>query len=76
MANSANSLKNNTDSNLRSLSSTSNALNTVIVSINEFSSDVFDNLFNWGLYLIEALLGFIVVASFLIILGVLTTHWF
>jgi len=55
---------------------TSNALNSITVSINEFSKDIFDNLFDWGLDLIEAVLAFIMIGSILILLGVLATHFF
>ena len=50
-------------------------LNSILVSIDSFSASMFDSVFNWGLYLIQAILGFVLAASLLLILGVISTHY-
>lgn len=52
----------------------SNYLTSIQVSIDAFSKSMFDNIFNWGLYLIQGILGFILAASLLLILGIIATH--
>ena len=44
------------------------------MSIDSFSSSIFDNLFNWGLYLVQGILGFILAAGLLSLLGIVATH--
>ena len=51
-----------------------NYLTSIQVSIDAFSNSMFDNLFNWGLYLIQGILGFVLAASLLLILGIISTH--
>jgi hypothetical protein len=76
LANSANSITINTNLALQAMAQNSNYLDAINLSLDAFSVTLFDNLFNWGLYLIQGILGFVLAASFLIILGILGTHWF
>lgn len=52
LANSANNIQTNTNINLQSLSMNSNYYDSSINSVNKFSQNVFDKVFNWALYLI------------------------
>ena len=61
---------------LDSMTQNSNYLTDIQVSLDSFSSSMFDNLINWGFYIVQAALGFILAASLLIILGVTATHFF
>lgn len=76
LANSANSITVNTNLALQAMAQNSNYLDAINVSLDSFSASIFDSLFNWGLYLIQGILGFVLAASLLIILGILGTHWF
>ena len=53
-----------------------NYLDSIQVSIASFSSNIFDSVFNWGLYLIQGILGFVLAASLLILVGIIGTHFF
>ena len=59
---------------LTSMTQNSNYLTSIQVSIDAFSKSMFDNIFNWGLYLIQGILGFILAASLLLILGIVAVH--
>jgi len=76
LANSAINISANANTCLNSLSMTTNFLDGITVAVGTFSSTVFDKIFNWGLYLIEGVLAFIMAASMLILLGVIATHSF
>ncbi len=39
-----------------------------------FSSEYFAKLFDWGLYVIEGVVGFILAASVFVLFGVISTH--
>jgi hypothetical protein len=76
LTNSANNIQANTNINLQSLTMNSNYFDASTASLNNFSADVFDSLFDWALYLIEAIIVFIMVASVLILTGVVATHFY
>lgn len=42
--------------------------------LNTFSSEYFAKFFDWGLYVIEGVIGFILAASVFILFGVISTH--
>lgn len=52
LTNSANNIQTNTNINLNSLTMNSNYFDASVVSLNNFSADIFDSLFSWALYLI------------------------
>jgi hypothetical protein len=54
----------------------SNYYDATTVSVNKFSANIFDNIYDWGLYLIEAILAFVMMGSCLILVGVIATHSF
>lgn len=76
LTNSANNIQANTDINLQSFVMNSNYFDASTASLNSFSSDVFESLFSWALYLMEAILAFIMVGSVLTLMGVIATHCF
>jgi hypothetical protein len=76
LANSATNINTNSITCLSSLSATSSLLDGITVAVGNFSDSVFDKIFNWGLYLIQGVLAFIMAASLLILLGVIATHSF
>lgn len=76
LSNSANNIQSNTNINLQSLTMNSNYYDSSTVSLNNFSQDVFDSLFSWALYLIQAILVFILLGSVLILMGVIAIHCF
>ena len=53
-----------------------NQLNATTAVLNTFSNNIFDSVFSWGLYALEGTIGFILAGSLLIILGVISTHFF
>ena len=61
---------------LDSLTLNANYLTSIRVQLDTFTSNVFDSAFNWGLYLIQAVLGFILASSLLIILGAIAIYFF
>ena len=73
-ANSANTITNNLNTAINTMTLNSNYLTSIQVSLDAFSKSMFDNIFNWGLYLIQAILGFILAASLLLIMGIVATH--
>lgn len=73
-ANSANTITANLNTAISALTLNANYLTSIQVSLNAFSRSMFDNVFNWGLYLIQAILGFILAASLLMIIGIVATH--
>ena len=75
LANSANNIEANNNINLRSFAMNENYFNDVSLSITNFSADIFDSIFDWALYLIEALLAFVVIASMLVLLGIVAIHF-
>jgi hypothetical protein len=76
LTNSANNIQANTIINLQSFTMNSNYVDSSTASINNFSSDIFESLFSWGLYLIEAILAFILVGSVMTLMGVIAAHFF
>jgi hypothetical protein len=54
----------------------SNYYDAVSVSLSNFSSNVFDSIFNWALYLIQAILAFVIMGSVFMLMGVIATHCF
>lgn len=42
--------------------------------MNKFSADLFAKVFDWGLYIIEGVVGFVLAASVFILFGVISTH--
>jgi hypothetical protein len=76
LANSATNISSNANTCVNSLSMTTNFLDGITIAVDTFSNTVFDKIFNWGLYLIQGVLAFIVAASILILLGVVATHSF
>ena len=73
-ANSANTITTNLNSAINSMTLNAKYLTSIQVSLDAFSKNMFDNIFNWGLYLIQAILGFILAASILLIMGIVATH--
>lgn len=71
---SANEIINNLNQAINQMTLNSNYLTSMQVSIDAFSRSIFDNLFNWGLYLVQGVLGFILAASLLLLLGIIATH--
>jgi hypothetical protein len=61
---------------LQALTQNANYLDSIQVSLTNFSSNLFDSVFNWGLYLIQGILGFVLAASLLILIGIIGTHFF
>lgn len=53
-----------------------NYITSIQVSLDAFRSSIFDEVFNWGFYLIQGTLGLILAASLLLILGVIAIHCF
>jgi len=49
-------------------------LSQVEKQLTQFSSDYFAKLFDWGLYIIEGVVGFILAGSVFILFGVVSTH--
>lgn len=49
-------------------------LDSIEVQLKTFSTDYFDQLSNWGLYVIEGLVGLILAGSIFILFGVISTH--
>ncbi len=76
LANSANNISANSNSVLNALTLNTNILDSVSASVDTFSEQVFDSVFNWGLYLIEGILGFVLAGSLLMLLGVAATYCF
>ncbi len=52
LANSASNIQTNTNINLQSLAMNSNYFDSVTVSLDNFSTNIFESIFNWGIYLI------------------------
>ena len=76
LANSADNIKTNVNIALQALTQNTNYIDSIQVSLTSFSSNLFDSVFNWGLYLIQGILGFVLAASLLILIGVIGTHFF
>lgn len=74
LANSANTITTNLNLATQTMSLNAKYLTSIQVSLDSFSRSLFDKIFNWGLYLIQGILGFILAASLLLILGVIATH--
>jgi hypothetical protein len=74
LANSANTITANLNQAITAMTLNTGYINSIQVSIDAFSRSMFDNVFNWGLYLIQGVLGFILAASLLMILGITATH--
>jgi hypothetical protein len=73
---SSNSIQTNTDINMKSITMNSNYFDATTVSINTFSKDIFESMESWALYLIQAILIFIMIAGLIIMMGVIATHFF
>lgn len=52
LANSATNIQANTVINLQALSMNTNYYDSTTVSLNKFATDIFDSIYNWGIYLI------------------------
>lgn len=76
MASSAATITANTNQTLNKLAQNSQNLLSIQASLDSFSNAVFDQIFSWILYLIEGMIGFILVGSLLCILGSIATHSF
>jgi len=76
LANSANNITTNTNVALQAMTQNTNYLDTIQVAIASFTASLFDSVFNWGLYLIQGILGFVLAASLLMLVGVVGTHCF
>lgn len=76
LANSANNITANTNIALQAMTQNTNSLDSIQVSLSSFSSNLFDSIFNWGLYLIQGVLGFVLAASLLVLVGIIGTHCF
>ncbi len=51
-----------------------NQLDQIEAQLKIFSADYFDKLFDWGMYVIEGLVGLILAGSVFILFGVISTH--
>ena len=74
MVDSVVTIKANTDSSLKTLSMYEQQLLSVESQLKKFDNAYFDKLFDWGLYVIEGIIGFILAASVFIIFGTISTH--
>lgn len=50
-------------------------LNTFTTNLNTFSNNYFDPIFNWGIYVVEVLIGFVLVASLAVIIGSISVQF-
>jgi hypothetical protein len=64
----------NTNSSQQALSMYENQLDQIEAQLKIFSADYFDKLFDWGMYVIEGLVGLILAGSVFILFGVISTH--
>lgn len=53
-----------------------NYMTSIQVSLDSFRSSMFDQVFNWGFYLIQGILGLVLAASLLFLLGIVAVHFF
>jgi hypothetical protein len=51
-------------------------MTSIQISLDSFRANIFDNVFNWGLYLIQGVLGLVLAASLLLLLGLVAVHFF
>lgn len=52
-----------------------NQLNAFKANLEIFSNNYFDPIFNWGIYVVEVIVGFVLVASLAIIIGSISIHF-
>jgi hypothetical protein len=64
----------NTNSSQQKLSMYQDQLDQIETQLKTFSADYFDQLSNWGFYVIEGLVGLILAGSIFILFGVVSTH--
>lgn len=50
-------------------------LNTFTANLNTFSNNYFDPIFNWGIYVVEVIVGFVLVASLALIIGAISVQF-
>lgn len=76
LATSANTMTANLNLAIDAMTLNSNYITSIQVSLDAFNKALFDQVFNWGLYLIQGIMAFILTASLLLILGIVATHCF
>lgn len=64
------------NSSIQSMNLNSNYLSSSVASVQSFSEVAIDSIFSQFLYLIQGILGILIISSILILLGVLATHYF
>lgn len=76
LANSAQNITSNTASNMQGITSATAYLTSILESVNAFDSGFTSLAASKGVIIAEAVLGIVVLASLLTLLGVLSTHLF
>ena len=65
----------NTALSQSSLSFYEDQLNTLKANMDLFKASFFDNITDWGIYVLEVIIGFILVASLAILIGTVSTQF-
>lgn len=71
---SASTIQSNTEASQQELTMYQNQLISFKVGIDKFSSNYFNPIFNWGVYVVEVVIGFVLVASIAVIIGSVSVH--
>lgn len=74
LVDSANTIVANTNSSQQALSMYQDQLDQIETQMKTFSTSYFDQAFDWGLYAIEGIVGFILAGSIFILFGTISTH--
>lgn len=53
----------------------SNQLNNFKLNLDTFSNNYFQPIFDWGIYVVEVIIGFVLVASLAVIIGSVSIHF-
>jgi uncharacterized membrane protein len=75
-ASSASNITYNTNANLQSITGVTSLLNKIQVGLTTFSNNYIAYATNYGIYVMEAIFGLILLASMISLLGLLSTHIF
>lgn len=75
-ASSASNITYNTNSNLQSITGVTSLLSNLQVGLTKFSNDYLSYASNYGIYVMEAIFGLILLGSMISLLGLLSTHIF
>lgn len=74
LVDSANTIAANTNSSQQTLTMYQGQLDSIEVQLKDFSVQYFDQLFDWGMYVVEGVVGLVLAGSVFILFGVISTH--